>query len=148
MSNNPLSTLSKDQLEALLETLRKTQAKPLVASSNKPMEAVCIEHDTVLVDGRCFHCRDAEGSTFVLDMQSYYLRPKDKPSAPARSYYKVSNGYFVTVLDPRDVSDMSPEAIKKAACEPLQPWFMSDEWSDIFGYTLITRNEYIDWLRR
>jgi hypothetical protein len=67
---------------------------------------------------------------------------------PAQSYYKVMNGYFVTVLDPRDVSDVSPEAIKKAACEPLQPWYMSDEWSDSFGYTMITRNEYIDWLRR
>src|SRR5271156_2305788 len=71
-----------------------------------------------------------------------------KPLVVAPSYYKVTNGYFVTVLDPRDVVDVSPEAIKKAACEPLQAWYMSDEWSNTFGYTLITRNEYIDWLRR
>jgi hypothetical protein len=34
---------------------------------------VCIEHKLRLVDGRCPECRDKNGNTFILDMQSYFL---------------------------------------------------------------------------
>ncbi len=37
-------------------------------------EAYCEEHSLKLIDGRCDKCRDAEGKTFLLDMQSIYLR--------------------------------------------------------------------------
>jgi hypothetical protein len=42
---------------------------------NKEYIAHCLEHEIPLIDGRCEKCRDADGNTFVLDMQSYYLVP-------------------------------------------------------------------------
>ena len=35
----------------------------------------CAEHKIPLTDGRCNWCRDKDGNTFVLDMQSTYLGP-------------------------------------------------------------------------
>lgn len=44
-------------------------------------EAYCEEHDIKLIDGCCPECRDADGNTFPLDMQSYYLKEVSGPVA-------------------------------------------------------------------
>jgi hypothetical protein len=47
---------------------------------NVEYDAYCAEHHIRLEDGRCPECRDANGNTFVLDMQSTYLVPKGESS--------------------------------------------------------------------
>jgi hypothetical protein len=46
-------------------------------------DRICIEHEIPLnADGTCRNCRDKDGRAFVLDMQSYYLEPKERPQMP------------------------------------------------------------------
>jgi hypothetical protein len=48
--------------------------------------AVCEEHRMALnSDGTCPKCRDANGQSFVLDMQSYFLVPLGKPIEKGKS---------------------------------------------------------------
>jgi hypothetical protein len=49
-------------------------------------ESYCAEHDLKLVWGHCDKCRDANGNTFPLDLQSIYLKKKEEaPRAPKDS---------------------------------------------------------------
>jgi hypothetical protein len=41
-------------------------------------EPYCAEHHLKLVWGHCDKCRDANGNTFPLDMQSRYLKAKEE----------------------------------------------------------------------
>lgn len=45
-----------------------------ICDMEKEYYAVCAEHHIALnLDGSCPECRDGNGQTFPLDMQSYYL---------------------------------------------------------------------------
>ncbi len=41
-------------------------------------DSYCDEHDLKLVNGCCPKCRDKDGNMFPLDMQSIYLKAKEK----------------------------------------------------------------------
>jgi hypothetical protein len=68
-------------------------------------------------------------------------------SSPSiRRFWLVSNGQFSTVVDWRDASSVE-EALKVAREDGTQAWYVS-ELHDTLLVKEISRNEYIDWLRR
>ena|SRR5271156_6638758 len=75
-----------------------------------------------------------------------------KPSAPAlvvapQIYWHVVDGYFETTIDGRDAA--SAEIAFDKAQDTKQPWFFHGHFGELQGHSkAITRNEYIDWLRR
>jgi len=63
-----------------------------------------------------------------------------------RRYWLVSNGSFSTVVNWRDASSVE-EALKIAREDKMQAWYIND-LSDALTVKEISRNDYIDWLRR
>ncbi len=64
-----------------------------------------------------------------------------------RWYWHVRRGAFDTMVDWRDAS--SQEEALAVAMTSLQPWYVREkEYADIPTVVRVTRNEYIDWLKR
>lgn len=64
-----------------------------------------------------------------------------------RSFWHVVSGEFDTMVDVRDAP--TEDDARNVAASPLQPWYVR-QWTTDF-YTMlvkVSRNEYIDWLRR
>jgi hypothetical protein len=82
-----------------------------------------------------------------------YLPEEGKPVLPAsspfiRRYWLVSIGSFSTVVDWRDATN-STEALKVAHEDGTQAWYVREPSQDTpFSAKEISRNEYIDWLKR
>lgn len=101
---NPLASLSKEQLDAVLKLVR-----PLVADQAKP----CVVSSSV-------------------------------------TYYRITAEFFETFVDSRDL-EQPHDAVKAAEfaeVNPLQPWYVIDKANVVLDSRSVTREEYIEWLRR
>lgn len=75
---------------------------------------------------------------------------------PERKYYKVRINQFVTIVDARDVDEVSGDIYAVALRDPHQPWYIDHvdnedntyTWSPCTSVDVLTYSEYCDWLRR
>lgn len=85
----------------------------------------------------------------LLDYEPIVLRDVRVPnkSVTQQNFWLISKEAFSTVVDSRDAASEA-EAIHVARTDALQAWYINGHLADAITVKQVSRNEYIDWLKR